>query len=176
MHNPGSINEQQLKAVPSRTSHPGSVTILALGVLIITAINLTRLILSIRYWDFLATWPGVSPLYMVMTGFIWTLAGLPLLWGLWRGKYWAPRLMQAVALTYALYYWLDQVFLVDHPVSGAEGARRALLPVNWQFAIGVTVLCLAYTAWTLNRARVKAYFGVAGADNERNKAKNNDLG
>lgn len=137
---------------------PGSVTILALGVLIITTVNITRLVLSIRHWDFLLTWPGVSPLYMVLTGLIWSLAGVLLLWGLWRAKQWAPRLMRATVLTYALYYWLDQVFLKDHPVSGAVGSERALLPVNWPFAAGVTVICLAFTAWTLDRAKVKAYF------------------
>jgi hypothetical protein len=130
------------------------------GVLIITALNLTRLVLAITEWDFLVSWPGVSPLYILLTGLIWTLAGIPLLWGLWKAKNWAPRLLQAVALTYALYFWLDQVFLVDHPVSGAEGARRALLPVNWQFAVGATVLSLAYIAWVLNRPKAKAYFGI----------------
>jgi hypothetical protein len=68
--------------------------------------------------------------------------------------------MLAEALTYALYYWLDQVFLVDHPVSGAQGASRILLPVNWPFAVGATVISLAYVTWTLNRKKVKAYFGV----------------
>jgi hypothetical protein len=139
---------------------PGSVTILVSGVLIITVINLTRLVLSIRYWDFLTSQPGISPLYMALTGLIWTLAGSLLIWGLWRAKIWAPRLTEAVALTYALYYWLDHVFLVDHPVGGSEGAFRALLPVNWRYAAGATIVCLAFTAWTLERRKVKTYFGL----------------
>jgi hypothetical protein len=154
-------NEAPVNPSSPHPRRPGSVTILALGVLIITAANLTRLVLSIRYWDFLSSWPGVSPFYMALTGLVWTLAGVPLWWGLWRAKPWAPRLMQALALTYALYFWLDQVFLVDHPVSGAEGARRALLPVNWQFAAGATVICLAYIAWALSRNKVKAYFDIS---------------
>lgn len=158
MVNPTSAVESQDSPSPVRVKRPGGVTILALGVLIITILNLTRLVLSIRHWDFLASWPGVSPLYMVLTGLIWSLAGVPLLWGLWTAKKWAPRLMQAVVLTYALYYWLDQVFLKDHPVSGAAGSERALLPVNWLFAAAVTLVCLAYTAWTLDRPKVKAYF------------------
>lgn len=139
---------------------PGRVTILAMGVLIITIINLLRLVLSITNWDFLKSWPGVSPLYMVSTGFIWTLAGSLLFFGLWTAKKWAPKLMQAVALTYALYYWLDHVFLMDHLVSGAEGVQRAMLPVNWQFAAGATVICLVFVAWTLNRPKVQQYFGI----------------
>jgi hypothetical protein len=179
MENPGSPSEsieEQAEQPSPRMRRPGSVTLLALGVLIITVINLTRLILSIKDWDFLVSWPGVSPWYVMLTGLIWTLAGFPLIWGLWRGKSWAPRLMEAVALTYALYYWLDQVFLVDHPVGGSEGARRALLPVNWQFAVGATVVCLATIAWTLSRRKVKAYFGRVESSKERSKTNYNDDG
>ena len=101
---PIEIREGQAELATPRTPRPGSVTILALGVLIITVINLMRLVLSTRYWEFLASRTGISPLYMILTGLIWTLAGSILLWGLWKAKIWAPRLMQAVALTYALYY------------------------------------------------------------------------
>jgi hypothetical protein len=160
MDNSKSPIEPQTENASSPTSRPGSVTILALGVLIITIINLARLILSITNWDFLSSWTGVSPFYIMLTGLIWTLTGLPLLWGLWRAKKWAPRLMQAMALTYALYYWLDHVFLMDHPTSGVVGAQQALLPVNWRFAAGTTMVCLAYTAWTLSRPKVKTYFGL----------------
>jgi hypothetical protein len=145
--------EKQEVTASARTSRPASVTILALGVLTITVINLVRLILSIRDWEFLASWPGVSPLYIALTGLIWTLTGLILLWGLWGAKNWAPRLMQALVLTYALYYWLDHVFLADHPLTGATGTTRALLPINWPFAAGVTVVCLTYTAWTWKGGR-----------------------
>ena len=144
----------------ARRVRPASVTILGLGVLIITILNLTRLVLSVMYWDFLVRWSGVSPLYMMLTGFVWTLTGSILTWGLWTAKSWAPRLMRAVALAYALYYWLDHVFLMNHPATGAVGIQRILLPVNWQFAAGVTVVCLVFIAWTLDRSKVKAFFNA----------------
>src|SRR4030042_4223594 len=102
MENPQTPTEQietQEETASTRISRPASVTILAIGVLIITVINLVRLILSIRDWEFLASWPGVSPLYITLTGLIWTLTGLILLWGLWREKNWAPRRMQALVIT-----------------------------------------------------------------------------
>jgi hypothetical protein len=168
MDNSGSHIELKTEIDSEAISRPGCVTILALGVLIITIINLLRLVLSITNWDFLKSWPGVSPLYMVTTGLIWTLIGSFLFFGLWTGKKWAPKLMQAVALSYALYYWLDHVFLEDHPASGAVGAQRALLPVNWQFAVVATVVCLAFVVWVLSRPKVKVYFGLAesNADND----------
>jgi hypothetical protein len=140
---------------------PLSVTLLALIVLIITVINLMRLCLSVRYWSFLSSRSGISPLYLALTGLIWSAAGLSLLWGLWKAKKWAPKLMQAVGLTYALYYWLDRIFLMDRPVSGATNAFSAALPINWQFSAGVTLIGLVFMVWTLGRKKVKAYFGAA---------------
>lgn len=151
-----------LKATSSR--RPLSVTILLIGVLIITVINLVRFVLSIRNWGFLSTRLEISPLYLSLTGLIWAVAGATLLWGLWRVKIWAPRLMQAIALTYALYYWLDLIFLKDHPADGMSGGVRAILPINWPFSAGVTVASLVYVAWTLGRTKVKTYFDTSKRD------------
>ncbi len=132
---------------------------LALGVLILAGLNLVRFVLSLRNWNFLAAQPGVSPFYLAISGLIWAVAGAFLIWGLWKAKIWAPRLTQAIALTYALYYWLDLLFLKDHPVNSAGAALLAVLPTNWQFSAGVTVVSLAFMLWVLSRPKVKAYFG-----------------
>jgi hypothetical protein len=172
---PNEPSVPQAASTARSNKRPHSVTLLALGVLIITVINLTRLVLSIRYWGFLNSLPAVSPFYLAITGLIWTVAGSFLLWGLWKAKIWAPRLMQAVALTYALYYWMDLIFLQDHPMSGAAAAIRMVLPDNWQFSAGMTVLYLAYMVWTLGRSKVKAYFGLVELKTDQNRV-NDDHG
>jgi hypothetical protein len=153
--------EPQVFPLPRRVKRPWSVTWLALGVLIITVINLTRFILSLRYWSFLTTQPGPSPFYLAISGFIWSVAGSVLLWGLWKPANWAPRLMEAEALTYALYYWLDLLFVRDHPVANTSLAMRTVLPANWQFSAWATVICLVFIMWVLGRSKVKAYFSQA---------------
>lgn len=158
-HQPAQPPESEAHPGVITIQRPGSVTLLAFGVLILAGFNLVRFVLSLRDWTFLAAQPGVSPSYLAITGFIWALAGAFLVWGLWKAKSWAPRLTQAVALTYALYYWLDLLFLRDHPVNGASGALLAVLPTNWQFSAGVTVVALAFMLWVLSRSKVKAYFG-----------------
>jgi hypothetical protein len=166
-------NEPELPQVEEFTQinkRPWSVTLLALGVLIITVVNLMRLVLSIRYWSFLSSRSGISPFYLALTGLIWSAAGLCLLWGLWKAKKWTPKLMQAIGLTYALYYWLDHIFLMDHPVSGATNAIRVMLPTNWQFSAGVTVICLVFMVWVLGRAKVIAYFNFTDAETSKNHA------
>jgi hypothetical protein len=84
--------------------------------------------------------------------------------------------MQAVALTYALYYWLDHIFLMEHSGIGATGAVRVLLPSNWQFSAGVTVVSLAYMVWTLNRSKVKAFFGLGAPNVDQNPQNMEDHG
>ena len=65
---------------------PWSVTLLTLGVLLITALNLTRFALSLREWTFLASQPGISPLYLAASGLIWAVAGSALVWGCGRRR------------------------------------------------------------------------------------------
>jgi hypothetical protein len=142
---------------------PFSVTLLLLIVLTITIINFLRFVLSLWSWSFIASRSTVSPLYLALTGLIWSVAGAVLIWGLWTARPWSPRLMQAVGLTYALYYWLDQIFLKDHPVSGATPAMQVILPTNWPFAAGVTVVLLLFMEWSLTRAKVKQYFAPDGS-------------
>ena len=138
---------------------PFPVTLLALGVITIGALNLARFALALRYWDYLDKLTTVSPWYLALSGLVWGLGGLPLTWGLLRRKAWAPNLMQAMALSYATYFWLDQVFLQDHPLPGAEGGAKLLLPGNWTFEAGLTILLLAFVVWTLKRRTTRIYFG-----------------
>lgn len=152
-----------------RVRRPFNVTLLALGVIIISALNLARFGLSLRYWTYLDELTSVSPWYLALSGLVWGLAGLPVAWGLWRGKAWSPGLTRAVALTYATYYWLDQVFLQDHPLYNAEGGARLLLPGNWAFAAGLTALLLAFTVWSLNRQAAQIYFGEVNEHQPENK-------
>jgi hypothetical protein len=138
-------------AIPSepKPRRPFSVTLLTVGVLSITAINLLRLVQAFRQWDFLAGFSGVSPLYLALTGLIWSAAGLPLGWGLWRGKRRARWATFGTALVYTLYYWLDRLLLVNK-----AQARR-----DWPFAAVVTLLLLTCIVWVLSRSKAKAFFG-----------------
>jgi fucose 4-O-acetylase-like acetyltransferase len=61
-----------------KSKRPFSVTLFALAVLSIAVIHLVRFIQAIQQWEFLASWPGVSPLYLAVTGIVWLGAGLPL--------------------------------------------------------------------------------------------------
>lgn len=129
-----------------RKKRPFLVTLLALLVLFISCINLIRLIEAIRTWDFLVSLPGVSPLYIALTGLIWTLVGFPLAWGIWRGYPKAPLATQILVPVYALYYWFDRIII----------AQTINASSNLLFAIIITVVVILLTFWTLHIS--KEYF------------------
>lgn len=150
-----SLSEER-QASPAR---PGSVTWLIIGVLTITVLGFLRGYLAIRGWEFLASWPGVSPLYLVVSGLLVGFLGGAVVWALVTKKHWALRFTEAVVLTFALAYWLDQIFVADHPYDDPAGVARAFLPVNWLFAAGVTIFIMIYIGLVVRSTRVKAYFG-----------------
>jgi hypothetical protein len=127
---------------------PVGVTLLAIGVLILAVLNLTRLLSAIRFWPFLQEILPFSGLYLVGTGLIWAGFSLPLFWGLWHGLPWAPGMARIAAVVYLIYYWLDRLLLTLHP------EREANLP----FAIGASLVGLAWIVWILSRPKAKIFF------------------
>jgi hypothetical protein len=134
----------------SRPSRPIRVTLLAVGVLTITSLYLLRLVEALRQWQFLNDLPGVSPVYLALTGLIWASAGLLLFWGLWRGQARAARFAPGYLLVFALYYWLDRLFVANSAVSLA----------NWPVTLALTIIGLAYTFWALRARASRDYFRV----------------
>jgi len=142
--------------MPAKPRRPFSVTLVALLVLIITSLNLLRFASSLLQRQFLGSLPGVSPLYLALTGLVWASIGLALFWGLWRRKRWAPSGVGWGALLYAVYDWLDRIFF-----SGWLKSREPLArpPANLAFTAGLTLVTLAFIIWTLSRPKNKAIFG-----------------
>jgi len=135
-------------ALSTRPSRPIRVTLLAVGVLTIASLHLLRLVEVVRQWQFLTDLNGVSPVYQALTGLIWASAGLPLFWGLWRGQASAARFTPGYLLVFALYYWLDRIWI----------ANRAISLANWPVTAALTVTGMAYTFWALRAQASRKYF------------------
>ena len=119
--------------------HPLGVTLLLAGVLSLTASNGVRFGAALASREALGRFaPSPAPLYIAITGLIWLLTGLPLIWGLWFGSPWARRATLLVTILYMLYYWLDRLAF-QYPL------RRA----NWPFSLALTLFWLIFTLITL---------------------------
>jgi hypothetical protein len=73
--------------------------------------------------------------------------GLLIFWGLWRGLTWAPPATRAAALVFVLNLWIERTLLAGNGVYQSD----------WPFALGLTVVLLAFVFWTTVRAN--AFFG-----------------
>jgi uncharacterized membrane protein YuzA (DUF378 family) len=128
---------------------PLSVTLLTWVVLIITALNWLRLIEVTRRWTFLQSLsPALPTLYLAITGLIWGLLGVVLVWGLFLGRSWSPKLMQITGALYAAYYWFDRFVMAD----------PSAISSRWPFALGLTSILLVYTFWIFSRPKTRQFF------------------
>jgi hypothetical protein len=132
-----------------RRKRPRSVTFLALGVLTLAALFWSRVIQSIRLWDYLSDLPAaVHPAYLLVTGLVFGAAALPLVWGLWLGRHWASRSVHIFMGTLVLYYWLDRLLL------GVSETARS----NWPFALGLTIVLISWIGWLFTRPAIRKFF------------------
>lgn len=129
---------------------PRIVTWLALGVLTLASVYAFRFVEIIQTWDYLQTlFISVSLPYLALTALIWAVIGLGLFFGLWKGQKWASDNLKIFSILFAIYYWVDQLWL------GADPNRS----VDDRFQIVVTVLVLNLIFWALTRASTRKFFG-----------------
>jgi hypothetical protein len=124
---------------PSSRKPPVTVTIFAILVLIIAVTNLIRLWAAIQYWETLVN-IGVSPgpMYIAITGLIWSLVGSYLVWMLWAGRPGSRIAIIVVSSLYIIYYWLDRLVFRSH-----------FPQQNSPFITGVSILVVFYMIITL---------------------------
>lgn len=135
----------------SKPKRPFRVTLLVLAVLSIAIIHLIRFVQAIHQWGFLESWPGVSPLYLALTGFIWGVVGLPLVWGLWRGNPWALVAFWIFILVYVVYAWIDRIFVANVEITMSQSSASFFLAL-------ATLFILALAGWITTNAKTKAFF------------------
>jgi len=109
---------------------PFSVTILLWLVLSLTAWSGLRLASAIQWWGTLlefASPPG--PLYIAISGGIWLIVGIGLLWGMWQANAWIRTALLGAGAGFSVWYWCDRLLLQT-------------LRENWPFALAASVLLL----------------------------------
>lgn len=132
----------------NQSKRPRSVTFFALGVLILSVVNLVRAVRAIQLWSFLSELLPLSPLYLALTGLFWFGVGLGLAWMIWRGLPRTASLVRMAAAAYLLYFWADRLWV-----------SNAGLPANWPFNLAASLLGLAFVYLFFKLRPVEAYFG-----------------
>ena len=134
-----------------KNERPFGVTLLAVLVLSLSVLSLLRFGSAISQWDILAEFaPHPGPLFIMLTGLLWTLIGFPLFLGLWLGYSLALRAALPSSAIYASYYWLDRL-----------SYQFRLEPNNWLFALGATIIVLVFTVIIVTHPSTKMFFDVS---------------
>jgi predicted permease len=127
-----------------KKTRPIGVTILALFVLFTALWSSLRLGEAIFLWKSLAEY-GAHPLYIAISGGVWLIAGLFLVWCLWQGKAWGWVAAFSGTVGYASWYWFDRLVL-----------QR--LHANWPFALVATAVFLFFILFILSSHSTRRFF------------------
>jgi hypothetical protein len=127
---------------------PFLVTLLGLGVLILTVFNAVRFGSALAQWDLLLDFtPRPGPLYIAATGLIWTLGWLIVYLSIELKWKWARKAIFAFSILYIAYYWIDRLLF-------QTSQERS----NIKFIFIGTVLGLAFVILTLTLPKSRVYF------------------
>jgi hypothetical protein len=131
-------------------NRPWIVFLQFMATLIFSAVSWFRFGMALSLWEFLTSLPlAVSPLYQLLTGLVWGVAGLWMCIWLWRGNPKAPLTFSILSVTFALYYWADQFLLTTSEIR----------QTNWLFSGIVTLVLLLLVFLSLKPTAVKVFFG-----------------
>ena len=126
---------------------PFLVTMLTVGVLMLTVYNAVRFGTVLAQWDFLMDrMPNPGAPYIAVTGLFWTLGLLSVALNLWFGWKWVRPTTSLALFFYLVYYWLDRWLFSAQPRE------------NWLFMLGVTVFCSLFAALALSLPGSRQYF------------------
>ena len=106
-------------------------------------------------WDILREFaPRPGPIYHFAAASFWMLAWGALWVALRRRRVHAQRLTEPVALGYAIWWWANRL-LLQQPHS------------NWPFALGTTIVLLAFVAYHVYHPHTIAYYQGQRESHER---------
>jgi len=131
-------------------NRPWLVFIQFIAGLIFSAVSWVRVGMAFALWDFLSELPlATTPLYQLVTGFVWGVAGLWVCVWIWKGHPKAPAALRILSVTFALYYWADQLLIMTSEIR----------QTNWGFIGIVTIILILLVFLSLRSAMVRDFFG-----------------
>jgi hypothetical protein len=106
---------------------------------------------GIRLWTSLSWYPVLNefksmpiPLVEAISGFIWVIIGLLIIWGITMHRVWTSKLLTIAALAYTVTYWTERlVWETPHP--------------NWVFTGILNLILIILVLFTIKLLAREAY-------------------
>jgi hypothetical protein len=127
-----------------KNSPPLGITIIGILTIWLTIWNGLRLGMAIFFWNTLEEY-NANPFYIFLSGGIWLIAGLFLIWILGRRNPWGRMATIGVATGFTSWYWLDRLIL-QKPHA------------NWLFSLTANLLLLILIVIILFAQKTGHYF------------------
>jgi hypothetical protein len=125
---------------------PRSVTLVALAMACLAAVNLLGVITGVQRYTVLRDLPlSVPPAYLIFSSVVWTVVFGPLAVGLWRCKHWARLGTPLVLALYLGVVWVERLVL------GRSDFVRATVP--YYLALHLTSLAIVSVMLLRRKAR-----------------------
>jgi hypothetical protein len=132
-----------------KTKRPRIITYLSILAFVFSIFHLIRFSQALIQRDILIDLPlSISPLYLVVSGLVWGLSALVLVWSLWTGRSWARAFCLIFSLIYTFFFWIDLIWVAD-PI---------VLQTRWLFNLGLTLLALTSIYLILKSESSRNYF------------------
>jgi hypothetical protein len=128
----------------ARIPRPSRISILAIFILWIAILNGLRLGEAIYFWKTLDEY-RVSPLYISLSGTLWLIVGVMLVWGLWQRKDWGRKAVILGTLAYTSWYWFDRLVL-------------QALHANWPFVLFTNIMLLLIIFYILFSQKTRRFY------------------
>lgn len=115
------------------------------------------MVLLIAIWNGIRVWTALSwqavltefhaqpaPWVTAVSGSVWMLLGLWIIWGIWQAKAWAGKLLLVAAISYTVWYWSERfIWQAPHP--------------NWVFAVILNLTAITFIIFTTKLLMREAY-------------------
>ena len=137
------------------SSRPRSVTLIAVGVLLLGLVNIYRALILFQQIDLqLDLGVNLDPRVRIVFAVVWSIVLIALAAALWLRKPLTRVLVPALLLVYAIY----RLALV------AIFAKSAYVRESQIATVVIYGVAIAFTSWALNRKAVRGYFEKGKVD------------
>jgi hypothetical protein len=124
---------------------PIRITLLLLMVLFITAWNFLRMWTALSWQNVLNEFSSNPPAYAIyISGGIWGIIGLMLIWSIWQVKAWTRKLLLGASAGYTVWYWGERIlWQMPRP--------------NWPFAVILNLVVIIFILFVSKLLTKEAY-------------------
>ena len=130
-------------------SRPKTITLISFMFLLFSLFNMLKLSQAIFQWKTLISFQiSLSPLYLVVTGLVWSVFGLFVSWSLWTRKSWARKSTLVIVMFYTIIFWVDLIWI----------AEPTVLQTRWLVNLCLTIIGLPTVYLSLYSKLSQDYF------------------